>query len=158
VRLLPAVAPALRALARAGFALVVVSNQAAIGRGLVRAEDVRAVNARLRRRLRIEGVELAGIFVCPHRPEDACACRKPEPGLLLEAARTLGLDLARSWLVGDSTRDLEAAARAGVPALLLRTGWGGRDPGAEAHGESPRRAEALDDLMAAARRILRGNS
>jgi len=156
VRLLPGVAAALRRLGHAGYALVVVTNQAVIGRGLAQPAEVRAVHARLRRLLRAEGVELAGIFVCPHRPEDGCACRKPEPGLLLTAARTLGLGLGESWLVGDTTRDLEAAARAGVRALLVRTGWGGAEPGARRPQDRPA-AAACDDLAAAARRILRGS-
>ncbi len=158
VRLLPGVAAALRRLAHAGYALVVVTNQAAIGRGLVRPADVRAVHARLRRLLRAEGVELAGIFLCPHRPEDACPCRKPEPGLLLTAARTLGLGLGESWLVGDSARDVEAAARAGVRALLVRTGWAGGEPGGPGPAVAGQRAETCDDLQAAARRIVRSGA
>ena len=153
VRLMPGVAPALRALQAGRYELVVVSNQSAIGRGAVTAEQVTAVNAALRRALRAEGVELAGLFLCPHRPEDGCDCRKPLPGLLLQAATALDLSLARSWLVGDSTRDTQAAARAGVRGILLQTGWGGGDPAAPDDASAPR---PVRDIAAATRAILRG--
>ena len=154
VRLLPGVAPALRALAAARYELVVVSNQSAIGRGAVTEPEVRAVHAALRRALRAEGVELSAIFFCPHRPEDACDCRKPAPGLLLQAAAALELRLGESWMIGDSTRDTEAAARAGTRGILLETGWGGSDPAAPASsGAGGVRAR---DIQVAARTILRG--
>lgn len=155
VRLLPGVASALRALSRGGYALVVVTNQAAIGRGLVRASDVRAVNAALRRRLRAEGVELAGVYVCPHRPEDECACRKPAPGMVLDSARVLSLSLADSWMIGDSTRDVEMAARAGLRAILVDTGWAGQDPSAPPLDSAIEKPTRAADLPAAARLILR---
>ena len=153
VRLLPGVAPALRALAAAHYELVVISNQSAIGRGAVTEAEVRAVHAALRRTLRAEGVELSAIFFCPHRPEDGCDCRKPAPGLLLQAATALGLRLSESWMIGDSTRDTEAAARAGTRGILLETGWGGGDPAAPA--ASGARSLRARDIGAAARLILR---
>lgn len=151
VRLMPGVGQALRALSAARYELVVVSNQSAIGRGVVTAEQVLEVNAALRRVLRAEGVELSAIFVCPHRPEDGCDCRKPLPGMLLEAATLLGLTRSRSWLIGDSTRDTGAAAAAGVRAILLDSGWGGGDPAAPGATPIPFRAR---DIVAAARLIL----
>src|SRR5262245_9777884 len=153
VRLMPGVASALRALAAARYELVVISNQSAIGRGAVTVEQVRDVNAALRRALRAEGVELSGIFVCPHRPEDGCDCRKPLPGLLHQAARGLGISLARSWRVGDSTRETQAAAAAGVRGILLQTGWGGADPAAPGGGTTYRQARSIE---AAAQAVLHG--
>jgi D-glycero-D-manno-heptose 1,7-bisphosphate phosphatase len=153
VRLMPGVGAALRALAKAHYELVVVSNQSAVGRGAVTADQVMAVNAALRRALRAEGVELAGIFICPHRPEDGCDCRKPLPGLFHQAAAALDLALGASWLIGDSTRDTDAAASAGVRGILLQTGWGGGDPAAPDRSSSARPARNID---AAARMILRG--
>ena len=153
VRLMPGVGQALRALSAARYELVVVSNQSAIGRGVVTAEQVLEVNAALRRVLRAEGVELSGIFVCPHRPEDACDCRKPLPGLLLQASTMLGLTLSRSWLIGDSTRDTGAAEAAGVRSILLDSGWGGADPAASQAIAGSRKAR---DIVHAARTILRG--
>ena len=153
VRLLPGVAPALRALAAAHYELVVISNQSAIGRGAVTEAEVRAVHAQLRRVLRAEGVELSGISFCPHRPEDACDCRKPAPGMLLQASTALGLRLSESWMIGDSTRDTEAAVRAGTRAILLETGWGGGDPAAPAGSGAP--GLRAKDIQAAARLVLR---
>ena len=153
VHLMPGVAPALRALAAAHYELVVISNQSAIGRGAVTAEQVRDVNAALRRALRAEGVELSAIFICPHRPEDACDCRKPLPGLILQASTVLGISRERSWLIGDSTRDTQAAARAGVRGILLQTGWGGGDPAAPDDASAPR---PVRDIAAATRAILLG--
>ncbi len=152
LRLLPGVGEALRALTRGGYEAIVVTNQAAIGRGWITEEAVAAVHARLRRLLRAEGVELAAIDHCPHRPEDGCDCRKPEPGLLLRARDHLGVRLSDAWMIGDSTRDVQAARRAGVRAMLLESGWGGRDPGAPPAGIEPE-ARARD-LREAARRIV----
>jgi histidinol phosphatase-like enzyme len=104
--------------------------------------------------LRKEGVELSGIFVCPHRPEDACDCRKPLPGLILEAATVLSLARDRSWLIGDSTRDTQAAAAANVRGILLQTGWGGADPAATGDTGLALRAR---DIESAVRMVLAGN-
>ncbi len=151
--LLSGVGPALGRLAAAGFALVVVSNQSAIGRGVLAAAQVEAVNARLVAFLHAEGVQLDGLFVCPHAPADSCACRKPAPGLFLQARDALGLDLAGSWMVGDSAHDVAAARAAGVRPLFVLTGWGKRDREAALAG-----GLAAEDLMvdvaAAAERIL----
>jgi histidinol-phosphate phosphatase family protein len=153
VRLMPGAPAALRVLSSAHYELVVVSNQSAIGRGVVTVEQVREVNAALRRALRTEGVELSGIFVCPHRPEDGCSCRKPLPGLILEAAILLSLSPARSWLIGDSTRDTQAAAAAGVRGILLQTGWGGADPAAPGDMGPALRAR---DIESAVRLVIAG--
>jgi D-glycero-D-manno-heptose 1,7-bisphosphate phosphatase len=80
---------------------------------------VGAVNARLVDVLAAQGVELAGIYVCPHGPDDGCDCRKPAPGLLLRAAEELDLELGASYLVGDAERDAEAARRAGATPFVL---------------------------------------
>ena len=151
--LLSGVEGALRRLMGAGYELVVVSNQSAIGRGVLSAERVAAVNARLLAFLAAEGVPIAGLFVCPHAPDDACDCRKPEPGLVLQARDQLGLDLATSWLVGDSAKDVAAARAAGVRPLLVLTGWGKRDREA-ALADGLAADDVVADLAAAADRIL----
>jgi D-glycero-D-manno-heptose 1,7-bisphosphate phosphatase len=123
VRLLPGVAEGLRLLAAAGYALVVVSNQGAVARGRCTLAQVHACNERLRAIARAEaGVEFAGVYVCPYHPKGTTPpwniehpWRKPGPGMLLAAARDLGLDLARSWLIGDAQRDIDAALAAGIP-------------------------------------------
>jgi D-glycero-D-manno-heptose 1,7-bisphosphate phosphatase len=119
VRLLEGAPEALAALRRAGFALVVVSNQSGIGRGLVTREEAQAVHDRFVQELRAHGVELDDVRYCPHSPDDACACRKPAAGLLLDSARELDLDLTRSFMVGDKPDDVEAGRAAGCRTVLL---------------------------------------
>jgi histidinol-phosphate phosphatase family protein len=145
--------PALRQLSGAGFALVVISNQSAIGRGVFPVEQVTAVNARLAAFLRADGVELDAFFVCPHAPADGCDCRKPAPGLLLQARDRLDLDLAGSWMVGDSVNDVVAARAAGVRPILVLTGWGKRDREAARAGGLAEE-DIVENLTAAAGRIL----
>jgi len=113
VRLLPGAAEALRELGRRGFLLVVVSNQSGLGRGLVTAEEARAVAARVEECLRAGGAGVHASYYCPHAPWDGCRCRKPSPGMLLRASAELGIDLPRSFLVGDKASDVEAGRRAG---------------------------------------------
>ncbi len=124
VELLPGVPGALRSLHAAGYALIVISNQSGVGRGLFGVERVHAAMARVRRLLRREGVELDAVYFCPHRPEDACACRKPAPELLLRAARNQWLSLRDSAMVGDKALDVETGHRAGARGVLVRTGYG----------------------------------
>jgi len=116
---LPGVAMACSDLRRAGFALVVVTNQPDIARGVLTAAEVDRMHERLRSR-----VPLDEICVCVHDDSDGCACRKPQPGMLLDAAERLNLDLARSACVGDRWRDIEAARRAGVRAVYVERHYG----------------------------------
>ncbi len=102
----------------------VATNQSCIGRGLVDAEDVRAVHERMRTAARAAGARIDAVWLCPHAPTDGCTCRKPQPGLLLEAIRESGIPAAETLFVGDSTTDLEAGRRAGVAIVLVRTGKG----------------------------------
>lgn len=116
----PAFPAALRAVSGLGYAAVVVTNQRCIDRNLVSAETVRRIHEHLRRRLEQEhGLSVLDILFCPHGPADRCACRKPLPGMLLEAARRHDLDLARSWMIGDRMTDVEAGKRAGCRAILV---------------------------------------
>ena len=148
-RLYPETPNALAALARAGFALVVVSNQSGVGRGYFSRERVESVNDELRRQLRRAGVELAGVFVCPHHPDDGCACRKPAPGLLWRAAKRLSLDLRDSYLIGDRPSDIGAGRAAGCRTIWLGQGRDWSDP-------EPRPDAIVGDLGAAASVILAG--
>jgi D-glycero-D-manno-heptose 1,7-bisphosphate phosphatase len=129
VRLTRGAGGALRRLAGAGFSPIVVSNQSGVARGLFPLDALRTVERRLAELLDPFGVELAGFFCCPHHPQGVvapfsfdCRCRKPEPGLLLRAARALDVDLASSWLVGDVLDDVEAGRRAGCRTILLANG------------------------------------
>jgi D-glycero-D-manno-heptose 1,7-bisphosphate phosphatase len=120
----PDVPDALRALREAGFALIVVTNQPDVARGIQERGVVEAINTELRARLPLDDV-----FVCYHDDRDGCSCRKPLPGLLLRAAAEHGIDLARSFMVGDRWRDVEAGRRAGCVTVRLERYY--RDPGPE---------------------------
>ena len=115
---LPGAFDALRAL-QGRFALVIISNQSGIGRGLITEPEARAVHDRVIAVFAHAGVRFAGAYYCPHAPEASCACRKPAPGLLLDAARDLGLDLAASIMLGDKPSDVAAGRAAGCRAILL---------------------------------------
>jgi D-glycero-D-manno-heptose 1,7-bisphosphate phosphatase len=117
VELLPGCAEALRELQQS-FALVIVSNQSGIGRGLIQPDEAVAVQARVIERFAAEGVRFAGAYLCPHAPEEDCECRKPAPGLLLQAARELGLELPRSVMIGDKHADVQAGWRAECGAAV----------------------------------------
>lgn len=150
VELLPGAAAAVRRLREAGFATVVVTNQAGVGYGYLTEEVLGEIHARLARELAREGAALDAIYHCPHTPEDNCPCRKPAPGMLVRAARELGIDLSRSYMVGDMTTDIEAGKRAGCFTVLVRTGFGGSDGRSDAVPDA-----VCDDLRAAADLILR---
>jgi histidinol-phosphate phosphatase family protein len=129
VRLREGAGPALARLARAGFALVLVTNQSGIALGRFGATALAPVWRRIDRLLAPYAVRLDAVYHCPHHPQGvvaeytrACTCRKPQPGMLLGAARALGLDLGRSWMVGDILDDVEAGRRAGCRTVLLDVG------------------------------------
>jgi D-glycero-D-manno-heptose 1,7-bisphosphate phosphatase len=123
LRLLPGVREACSRLHDAGFALILLTNQPDIARGLVSAEQVSEMNQRLQRFLRLDGVG-----VCPHDDSARCSCRKPQPGLLLEAARVWNIDLESSFIVGDRWRDIEAGHRAGCSAVFVDYGYNEQRP------------------------------
>ena len=110
---------------QASFVPVIISNQSGIARGLITCAEARAVHERVVELFARAGVGFAGAYYCPHAPDAGCACRKPAPGLLLDAARELGLDLARSVMIGDRPSDL-AAGRAAGCGRVIRFGQLGR--------------------------------
>jgi len=120
VELLPGVGPALAELKRLGFLLVVVSNQSGIARGLVTQDEADRVHRRLEELLTESEASLAAAYYCPHGPEDGCSCRKPRPGMLLQAAADLDIDLAVSFMIGDKMSDAEAGKKAGCQTIVLR--------------------------------------
>jgi len=121
---LPGVLEAFRRLAPSPHRVVVISNQSAIGRGFVSRDTVDKIHARMTEAIRRGGGRIDAVYYCPHRPDEDCLCRKPRPGLLLQAGRELDIDLRASWLIGDDQRDLETAVAAGVRPILVRTGHG----------------------------------
>jgi len=116
---------AMEAVARinhAGWHVVVATNQSGIGRGMIDMSAVNAVHARMQQVLQVQGGRIDAVFFCPHTPEDDCDCRKPKAGLLLDIGRRYGVDLAQVPMVGDTLRDLQAAAAAGCEAHLVKSG------------------------------------
>jgi D-glycero-D-manno-heptose 1,7-bisphosphate phosphatase len=162
LELLPGAAEGMRRLRQAGFRLVIVTNQAGVARGYYGEEDVRAVHDRLREMLRERGVEVDGIYYCPHHPEAgqgayrvACTCRKPGTGLFQRAARELHLALARSVVIGDKVTDLLPGLALGCRTVLVRTGYGQSLLNAGALERVPV-DHVADDLLDAAEWVLAG--
>lgn len=125
VEIYPQALAALARLRGSGYKLIIVTNQSPIGRGILSRAQVDEINARLLGEIEAAGGAVAGVYVCPHHPEAGCDCRKPRPGLLLQAAREHQIDLGSSLLVGDALSDLQAGLAAGVGRVaLVRTGRG----------------------------------
>ena len=146
LRLIPGAAEAIRLINESGMKTVVVTNQSGVARGFFTEAFVDEVHTHLREMLREEGASLDGFYFCPHHPTEgrgrylrSCNCRKPSPGLLLRAAEELHLDPARSYMVGDTLKDIEAGARAGVQGILVRTGYGEEAAAELGPDEEPRR-------------------
>jgi D-glycero-D-manno-heptose 1,7-bisphosphate phosphatase len=137
-RFVPGALEALCALARFKMPIIVVTNQGAIGRRLVARETVEAIHQQMQQSVRHAGGEITDIVYCPHRPDERCRCRKPAPGLLIEAAARWRVDLARSVFVGDAVSDILAGQRARCQTVLVLTGRG-RDalPMLHASAEAP---------------------
>ena len=124
VKLLPGVVEGLQAFKAQGFELAIITNQSGIGRGYFSESELEAVNREVLRQLTAEGIEVDGLWHCPHRPEQACRCRKPEPELLERALQELGYGPEECLVVGDKACDIELGARLGAQTALVRTGYG----------------------------------
>lgn len=145
VRLYPGVSEALRRLKEAGFRLVIVTNQSGIGRGYLTVEQYESVHARL-----VELLEpglLDATYFCPEHPDTATERRKPGAGMLREAAAEHGLDLSRSWMIGDREGDLLAGRAAGARAVLVLTGIGAESAQENAHFVAKDLADAVDFIL-----------
>jgi D-glycero-D-manno-heptose 1,7-bisphosphate phosphatase len=119
---IPGALEAVSRLNHAGWHVVVATNQAGIGRGMIDMSSVNAVHAHMMRVLHGLGGRIDAVFFCPHTPEDACTCRKPLPGMMFDIGRRYGVDLSHVPMVGDTLRDLQAARAAGCPPHLVRSG------------------------------------
>lgn len=119
---------ALRALARLRdtvYKVIIVTNQSAVGRGIISADEAQAINQRLIQIIEQSGGRIDGVYMCLHAPPQGCECRKPRPGLIMQAASELSLDLNRSLMIGDALSDIQAGQNAGIPKnILVRTGRG----------------------------------
>ena len=147
VRILAGAVEALRLLQALGLPLVVVSNQSGLGRGLISAHQAATVHARFVELFERAGIVFDLVLYCPHHPDAGCDCRKPSPGLLLQAEDELALDLSRSFMIGDKLSDADSGRRAGVSSILLT-------------GNPERAAQALEegfvvcpDILAAAKLV-----
>ena len=124
VKIIPEAVRALSLALIKKYKVVIVTNQSAVGRGLILLKTAEEINQRLINLIGDEGGQIDGVYM-PHKPEDGCSCRKPLPGLLLQAAKDLSLDLKRSWMIGDAWSDVQAGEAAGLRGtILLRTGRG----------------------------------
>lgn len=125
VAIFPQAVSALVRIRPSPYKIIIVTNQSAVGRGILSYQDAEAISHRLIGELERAGCRIDGLFMCPHAPETQCACRKPQPGLILQAAETLSVDLSRSWMIGDAWSDLLAGHNAGIHQyILVRTGRG----------------------------------
>lgn len=159
--LLPGVPEAIRRLNEAGIPVVVVTNQSGLARGYFPAELLTAVHEKMVTLLAEHGAHVDGIYICPHHPEAKreeyrlnCDCRKPKTGLLVQAANDLGLDLTRSFVVGDRWSDLKTAANCGATPVLVLTGYGSGDALYIGPTQVVQPAMIGDDLAAAVQWIL----
>jgi D-glycero-D-manno-heptose 1,7-bisphosphate phosphatase len=135
MRILPGAAQAIKLFNEAALRVVVVTNQPVVARGLSTEADVRKLHDVLNLRLKKQKAHVDTFYFCPHHPNatlegyrQACECRKPNPGMILQAAAEHGIDLSSSVMIGDTTQDILTGKRAGVKTILVRTGHGGRDP------------------------------
>ena len=121
VKFLPGVAEAISELNRAGWLVIIISNQRCVAKGLVTAKEVEALHTRMSQWLKERGAALDAIYYCPHeKTQPPCDCRKPAPGMLLQAAREHQVDMANSWMIGDSVSDIEAGHRAGCKTMRIQ--------------------------------------
>lgn len=164
IKLIPGAAEAIRMLHSAGYRIAVVTNQPVIARGDCTTQQLLRIHDCLEMALGREGAFIDRIYYCPHHPDKGfegeraelkidCECRKPGGGMIRQAVSGLNLDLSASWLIGDSTMDIQTARNCGVRAVLLRTGLGGRDQHYDAAPDY-----VFDDLLAAARFIVQQNA
>lgn len=124
LRFLPGIFGALQRLRHSNYRVVLVTNQSAVGRGLITHQAAAEINRRVVAEIKAQGGRIDATYFCPHHPDAACACRKPAPGMLLQAARELGLNLAQSYLIGDAVSDLAAASAVEAQGIMVLTGRG----------------------------------
>lgn len=144
LELIPGAAEGLRRLRDLGLGLVVVTNQSGIARGYFSMETLVAIHTRLRALLEAEHITLDGLYTCPHGPDDDCNCRKPLPGMALQAARDLNFVPNQAFVIGDKAADVELGQALGATSILVRTGYGRQ------HEAKCQPQHVAEDLKAAA--------
>ncbi len=158
---IPGAQDAIKRLKDAGFLVIVVSNQSGVGRGYFDEQAVVTLHKHIQAELAVYGTSIDAFYFCPHHPvhgvddyQVACNCRKGQPGMLLQAARELEIDLQQSFMVGDKLADLEAGQRAGCQSILVLTGYGDKT----ALTPEAKAVEKCQSLDSAAQLILNGNA
>jgi len=152
---IPGSPEAVRMLNESGFLVVIVSNQSGVARGYYSEDDVELLHRHIAGELAKSGAKVDAWFYCPHHPEGkgsyslTCTCRKPLPGMLLDAAGRYDIDLSASVMIGDKLVDIEAGSAAGCRSILVRSGYGG-----QLEGIAPNNQEIYDDLLAAVKELL----
>jgi D-glycero-D-manno-heptose 1,7-bisphosphate phosphatase len=148
---IPGAKEAIRALKQSGYKVVVVSNQAGIARGMFKPSDVERLHSFLQQELTHFGATIDAFYYCPHHPDfnGNCSCRKPAPGMLIQASLDLNLDFARSWMIGDKFIDVQAGRAASVQSVMVRTGYGVSE-----QKYIDRKTQVFDSLVYAIRHIV----
>jgi D-glycero-D-manno-heptose 1,7-bisphosphate phosphatase len=154
-RLFPFAAGAIRRLNQARLPVMVVTNQSGVGRGIFPESLVHRVHEEMMCQLAAAGARVDAIYYCPHTTEEECECRKPKPGMLERGARELGIDLRRSFVIGDRYGDVETAHAKGARGVLLRTGYGERELTLDVSAWPAQPDFVADDLAEAVEWILR---
>lgn len=147
LELIPGAIAGLRLLKGLGLGLAVITNQSGIARGYFTLDTLDAIHRRLQEMLGAEGITLDGVYICPHGPGETCDCRKPLPGMALQAAAELGFDLTQAFVIGDKAADVDLGRAVGATSILVRTGYG------REHEAKCRPDHVADDLLAAAQWI-----
>jgi len=125
VKIYPFTFQAISALAKLQYKIIVLTNQSAIGRGLVNTRTIHDINQQLENKIQANGGRIDRFYLCPHAPQDRCECRKPRPGLVFQAQNDYDIDLENSWLIGDAYSDIQAGVNSGIKNLILvQTGRG----------------------------------
>lgn len=156
VAILPGVPDAIQLLNKNNFIVIVVTNQPVIAKGLASVEDVRSINTMIVETLLAKNASVHAVYSCPHHPEGnlptfavSCQCRKPNVAMFQKAVEDFNIDLKHSYVIGDSTRDIQAGKTLGIPTFLVKTGYGGND---KAYAVTP--DHTCDTLFRAVKMIL----
>jgi len=142
-------------LAKSEFLIIIISNQSPIGRGLVEQAVIDDIFVRMKAEIHSKGGRIDAIFYCPHAPEEKCNCRKPKPGLFLRAAEKLGIDLSRSFFIGDAISDMEAALNVGCQPVFVLTGRGSEQLAVVIQRGYENKVHVVENLASAVNEIVR---
>lgn len=165
LKIIPCAYEAIRLVNESGMKVVVISNQSGVARGLFTEKFVQKANDYLQKILSERGAHINKFYYCPHHPTEGtgpyrriCACRKPAPGMLVQAARDLNIDLTKSYLIGDRFNDMEAAKKVGATGILVKTGYGSallRDDGPDRATSDNKPDFIAADILAAVKWVLK---